>query len=148
MAIALKTRYITVEEFKQYFGVDIESKLNTGESDNLSNSAISFIMRVEDRMDAWLNSNYFQNVEVNYPQFSEYQKRHYKLALLEQTMYILRNGDLSTDSGYDPEAGVIASINTLKELSISPTAKDHLLQCGLLSRHIGRRGVGNANWWL
>jgi hypothetical protein len=149
MAILLKTRYITAEDFKIYFGIDLANSLNNGSTpnDNPSQLAASFIMRVENRMQAYLQAEYFRNILFIYPKFTNYQKEEYKLALLEQVFFNLRNGDISTDSGYNPEIGVITNNEKLHRINLSENAKDHLMACGLLSRHIG--GSNHAgNWWI
>ena len=130
----LKTRYITKDDFKQYFGIDLDIELK--DDDNPSNKSNAFLKRIEDRMEVFLNSHFFKNITDLYPHFSNEQKYHYKLALLEQAYYVFKNGDISTDSGYDPERGIIASKHARTEITLSPNAIDHLRMTGLWNRHI------------
>lgn len=123
----LQTRYITLDEFKEYFGIDLSVDLGS------DIAAIGFIRRIEDRISSYIDSNFNRNVDSRYPEFSDYQKEHYKLALLEQAIYIYRNGDISVDSGYDPEKGEIA--NTQKYF-IAPNCKVNLRLCGLWNRNL------------
>lgn len=137
----LKTKYITLDEFREYFvDVDLREALQTNES------ATAFIVRIEDRMETFLEANFNLNIDRRYPTFTDYQKKHYKRALLEQAIYVYRNGDISVDSGFDVDRGVIADINTIKKLSIAPNAKQELILCGLWNRHI-RGGRYYTNWW-
>ena len=85
-------------------------------------------------------------MDVEYKKFSDYQKEHYKYALMEQAIYELRNGEISTDSGYDPEKGEVANVDNLSKLRIAPNAKDELVTCGLWNRHIG--DGGNPYGWF
>lgn len=131
----LLTRYITADEFKEYFGIDLEKELR--DTSNPSNKVDSFLKRVANRMETYLNANFFRRVTDEYPKFSDFQKEHYKLALLEQAYYMFKNGDIYADSGYDPDKGIIANKKELNGLVIAPAARDHLRMTGLWSRHIG-----------
>lgn len=138
MTPPLLTRYITADEFRQYTGVDLEAELK--DTANPSDKVNAFLRRVEDRMETYLNAHFFKRVTDHWPCFSEEQKRHYKLALIEQAYYVFKNGDISADSGYDPEKGIVASKRALGEITLAPNAKDHLRMTGLWSAHIGRGG--------
>ena len=123
----LQTKYITLDEFKEYFDIDLSIDLGS------DIAAIGFLRRIEDRISSYIDSNFNRNVDLRYPEFSDYQKEHYKLALLEQAIYIHRNGDVSVDSGYDPEKGEIA--NTQKYF-IAHNCKVNLRLCGLWNRNL------------
>ena len=138
--MTIQTKYITADEFREYTGVDLSAELK--DTSNPSNKVNAFLMRVEDRMEVFMNSRFFKNVGELYPKFSDFQKLHYKLALIEQAYYIFKNGDIYSDSGYDPEKGIIASKHALSELTIAPAARDHLRMTGLWSGHIG-----NWSFW-
>lgn len=140
----LKTRYITAEDFKIYFGVDLASEME--DDNNPSNKVDAFLTRIENRMEAFINATFFKLVSVEYPKFTDFQKKHYKLALLEQAYYVFQNGDISTDSGYDLERGEIASNKTLKSKIICENAKNELILCGLRSTKI--RGNRDGFDWF
>lgn len=126
----LQTKYITLSEFKAYFPeVDLIAEL--GEA-----SAFALLVRVENRLSAFLNSKFYRNIEREYPEFTDYQKEHYKLALMEQVFYVFKNGDISTDSGYEPDKGVIISAQDTQKKLISQNAIDELILCGLWCRKI------------
>ena len=130
--MSLQTKYISLDDFKDYFGIDLVEELGTTEN------AIGFLKRIEDRMEVYLDSNFNKHIEREYPHFSDNQKEHYKLALLEQAIYIWRNGDVSVDSGYDIESGEKVSRGKIKEISIATNSIDHLRMCGLWNRSIAR----------
>lgn len=143
----LKTKYITADDFKQYFGIDLEAELKT--NDNPSNEVTAFLKRIENRMCAFINARFYKNVDIDYKHFTDYQKEHYKLALLEQANYVLTQGDVSVDSGYDIESGVKADRKILDSIKISSNAIDELILCGLWNRKIKNRGRGALDgWWL
>lgn len=134
----LLTRYITPDEFREYTGVDLEEELR--DTSNPSDKVAAFLRRIEDRMEVFLNANFFKRVSDVWPCMTDFQKQHYKLALIEQAYYVFKNGDISTDSGYDPDKGVVASKHSRAEITLAPNAIDHLRMTGLWSGHIGRGG--------
>lgn len=135
----LQTRYITADEFLQYTGINLREELN--DTSNGSDKVNAFLKRTEDRMEAFLNAKFFKNVSDMYPEFSEFQKKHYKLALLEQAYYVFKNGDISSDSGYNQETLEIANQRKLRALAVAPNAIDHLRLTGLWSGFIGGKGL-------
>lgn len=144
----LNTRYITLDEFKDYTGIDLSIRLKS--DDNPSKTAEAFLRRTTDRLEAYIEANYHRVIDKEYPNFTDHQKKNYKLALIEQALYIFKNGDISVDSGYDPEKGIIASKHALNEITLAPNAKNYLLLCGVLTRVLktkGRSGFFDGWWW-
>lgn len=141
------TKYITPDEFKQYTGIDLMQTLK--DDDNPSNKANAFLFRIEVRMSAFFDANFYRNIDEEYPVFSDYQKEHYKYGLLEQALYVLKNGDISTDSGYEPDEGIKAKAEDLKKIIISPNAKDQFMLCGIWCRKIKNKARNSLDgWWV
>ena len=138
----IKTKYITPDDFKDYFGIDLDLELKS--SANPSDTAEAFLLRIETRLHTFLNAQFYRNVDEEYPHFTDYQKQHYAQALLEQAIYVFRNGDISVDSFLDYD-GEKASNNTILMKSIAPNCKQELLLCGLWCRKI--RGLRNKGIW-
>lgn len=142
--MALQTKYITLDELREY-----EPDCDLVEAYGSREKALAFLYRLEKRMATWLDVNYFQKIDQMYPEFSEYQKEQYKLALLEQAIYVWRNSDISTDSGYEPDEGEKINRNTLKNIKIAPNAEENLINCGLICREVYKRsGFGGGRWPL
>ena len=145
----LQTRFISLDEFRGYTGIDLEARLK--KDDNPGSTAVMFLKRCADRVEAYIEANYHRRIEREYPHFTNYQKEKYKLGLIEQALYILKNGDISVDSGYDPQEGVKASRGVINELSLSPNAKNYFLLAGVLTRYLktkGRSGYfDDFGWW-
>ena len=141
----LKTKYITVDEFKEYFGIDLDATLQ--DDDNPSNKGNAFLLRIEDRVASFLDANFYRSVENEYPEFTDYQKQHYKLALLEQAIYVFKNGDISIDSGYDYSEGIKVRRSELQSIVIAENAKNNLMLCGLWSRKLKGRKRGFGYGW-
>ena len=143
----LKTKYITKEDFKLYFGIDLEVEMR--DDDNPSNKVDAFIKRWEDRVASYCNANFYRNIDTEFPKFTDYQKEHYKLALLEQCYYAFTQGDLSVDSGYSVDEGIKADRTYLHKIKIADNTKEELILCGIWCRHIKNRGRGGLDgWWM
>ena len=142
--MTIQTRYINKDDFKAYFGIDLDYELH--DSENPSNNAEAFLYRVEIEMETMLNCLYFKNITEEYPKLSDYQKEHYQLALLYQAYYKFKNGDIINDSGYDFETGDKANTETILSKSLAPLAKMQLELTGLLTRHINARRKGISIW--
>jgi len=142
----LNTRFITLDEFRDWSGIDLSAQLRS--DDNPSLTAKAFLTRVCQRLETYVDAAFYRNAEREYARFTDYQKEHYKRALLEQCLYVFKNGDLSTDSGYDQETGAVASLGDLAERTVAPNAKMELTLCGLWCRKIGNHGrnSGDAGW--
>ena len=146
--MALQTRYITVDEFKEWSGIDLS---DVRDDANPSNKAQAFLARIEMRMATLIDVACFKKVDFLYPRFNDYQKAHYKLALMEQALYIFRNGEISTDSGYDMEKGVITPISEVQNIALAPNAKRELQACGLWTKKIQFSDLGmyaGFGWWF
>lgn len=130
----MKTRYITLDDIREYSGVDLVTELGSTEA------ALAFLARIEVRMEAFLDARMHQSVSKRYPNLSDNQKLHYKYALLEQCIYIWKNGDVSVDSGYDPQEGFKADQGSLLTIEICRNAKEHLILAGLWSYKLGPKG--------
>lgn len=142
----LKTQYITLDELKEYSDIDFEFEIKAG--DNPSNSANAFIKRIEVRMEAFISAKFHRNVSRLFKNFSDYQKQEYKYALMEQAIYMYRNGDIGTDSGYDSEKGLIVDRSVLENIKISSEAKLHLQNCGLWCRALTQRRGGFGGFYI
>lgn len=142
----MKTQYITLDDYFEYTGERLEAEIKS--DDNPSMTAENFLKRIEIRMEAFLSAKFQINIDEEFKRFSDFQKLHYKYALLEQAIYIFRNSEISTDSGYDAEKGIITNRQQIESIKISPNAKEQLQLCGLWCRKFkGIRG-GFGGWYI
>lgn len=139
-------RYINADDFKAYFGIDLAIELK--DDDNPSNKVDSLLLRTENRVIVFVNANYYRFIEKEFDNFTDYQKEHFKYALLEQVNYVIRNGDISSDSGYDPEKGEVMNIERLKNITLAPNCIQELQLCGLLSRKIKNKARWGLDGWF
>lgn len=145
----LQTRYPTPDEFKAWCGIDLA---NMRDNANPSDEAQAFLARIEGWLSTLIDVECFRKVDFEYPTFTDYQKFHYKMAVMEQALYVFRNGDLSTDSGIDPDKGVVIPQDKLKGAVLAPNAKRELQVCGIWTKKIRfsdwRLGPGGyGGWW-
>ena len=91
-------------------------------------------MRVEDRLISWIDANSFRI----YPwdKLTDYQKECLQIAILMQANYIIRNSDLTYDSGYDPDRGEVISMEKISSIEINRASLDKLKDCGLYNHKI------------
>lgn len=122
------TKYITEDDFNQYFGKNLSLEL---QSTNPSDTANAFLKRIEDRLETFINCCLNKNINQIYPEFSDYQKLCYQKALLEQAIWVFKNGDTAVDNGYDFDRGEIASNETLIKKILAPMCIMNLVNCGL-----------------
>lgn len=139
-------KFVSPQDFKNYWGIDLGAELKDNGTEVDSNKADMFLMRIEDRLLAWLDSNTFRTYrwdEVCGPDRDSLQK-----AIIVQAMYVFRNGDISTDSGYDPQRGKIINKADLQAIEICDEAIDILKSSGLYSRAmVNRRRYRKIGMW-
>ena len=66
--MALKSKYVTIDEFNAYFAVNLESMMRE------PGSASALLYRTENRVASYLNANFYKNIDTIYPVFTDYQK--------------------------------------------------------------------------
>ena len=57
----IRTKYITPDDFKTYFGIDLDIELK--DSANPSDTALAFLKRIEDRISTFLDSQFYLQVD-------------------------------------------------------------------------------------
>ena len=128
-------RFVTKDDYLNYTNQDLDEILNVNnKSSNLSNL---FLLRVEDRIMSYIDAETYR--VYSWDHLTPHQLECLQKAIIEQTEYILRNSDLFTDSGYDPEKGIIVDFNKLYEIVICRTAINYLKNGGLFNKVIVNR---------
>ena len=108
-------RFLTGEEFFELTGIKLENELQST-SDNPSAVVLNMLKRVERIVDNYISSDFYNNVAYRFQNFTNEQKEWYKLAIAEQALYMLKNGDLSLDSGYSKDKGSVATRNEINNI--------------------------------
>lgn len=142
--INLEQQQVSNEEFKVYSGKDLSLYLT--DSDNPSNEVEAFLYRKQLSIDTFIKAKMFK--QILFDKMTDDQKLHYKVAIMEQIIYEMRNGEISSDSGYDEEIGAVANIDYLTYISIAPLCKQNLECAGLWSRKVkGTRVFDAGDIW-
>lgn len=128
-------RFVKSSDYENYTGRSLNAELKANQ--NESNKANLFLMQIEDMLLARIDKVSFRLYDWNC--LSEFQKECLQKAIIVEVEYIIRNSNLFTDSGYDPERGEIIDINKLQNIAICPTAIDFLSNCGLYNHVIKNR---------
>lgn len=135
MSIRAEAKFVTPDDYNNFFGQNLNAMLKI--KDNTSNVANIFLMHVENKVLERIDSTSFR-VE-NWDRLSELQLEKLQQAILYQAEYVIRNGDIFSDSGYDLEKGEVISIEKLQKIAICRTSIDFLKNAGLFNQVIKNR---------
>jgi hypothetical protein len=126
------TKYITRQDYKDFTGIDLQLELK--DNDDASNKVEIFISNIEN----WCESHiqYATGQKINFTTLETDSLQHFKKGILYQLQYVIRNGDVTTDSGYNPESGPIVEPNFLQAISLAPNAKMEFMLAGLYTRKL------------
>lgn len=86
MAYNPATTYVTKQDYFDFAGIDLDLELRKSNYDNQSRAVEIFIKRVENWMDDFLSTLFFNDT---------FDDDAFKKAVMHQIDYIRRNGDLS-----------------------------------------------------
>lgn len=131
----IKSKYLSADEFYEMSGIDLNAVLK--DDFNPSTKADRFIIDRENELETFVLANYHKSVKKFWEcKTNDFQKEHFKRAIMYQCKYVLINGDIANDSGFDFDEGVKAKQVDLYTKSISRQAIDELRICGLANRTI------------
>lgn len=149
MKIDIQNLKVTPEEFLEYTGINLAVELRGTDhrAGNPSNAVEAWLERNRIRVNTWIEQHYTGGLGFGFREPTDYEKYHYKLALLEQDYYVFKNGDIASDSGRDDNGAMRMSRDDIKELSLALETIRHLNLAGLYRRSIGSWGFFSA-WWL
>lgn len=126
----LKPQFITVDDYDNYWGESLREILRPFYG-NDSYAAERFLARMEIKLMVWID---FKTVRrLRYDRLNPRQLRFFKFALAEQAKYMIINGDLGLDSGYDQEKQTFADQATISNLRVGDTVIEFLSEAGLFN---------------
>ena len=124
----------TKEDYLERKGIDLDVELASQINDVGDAPSLRCINEVEEWMIDYINNHFtFSGDRSN---LSNVQKKWFKRAIIEQIEYILNNGDLSIESGFKVDTGVIISNTVLDKISLAPNAY----------RALRRTNLANVIW--
>ncbi len=129
---------VTNEDYLQFAGIDLNAELTSIVNNDVGdNPAPRFIWGVEDWCKEHLKLNYSWDGEL----VTEHQVNQFKKGVLYQIQWILKNGNISNDSGYNMSTGVVVPIETLEKIGLAPNAYRSFRLGGMANI---RRGGGHC----
>lgn len=137
MSIRAEAKFVTPDDYANFFGQNLNAMLKI--KDNTSNVANIFLMHTEDKILNRIDATSFRTNRWEVEDLSELQLENLQKAILYQAEYMIRNGDIFSDSGYDLEKGEVISIEKLQKIAICRTSIDLLKNCGLFNQVIKNR---------
>ena len=106
---------VTNEDYLQFAGIDLNSELASIIVNDVGDSpAPRFIWGIED----WCKDYLILNFDWNGNFFTEHQIEFFKKGVLYQIQYVLREGNISNDSGYNKSTGVVVPREVLDKIGI------------------------------
>lgn len=124
-------RFVTPSDYYNYYGTNLDEVLRSDAND--SNKANLFLMQVEDLLLSWVDMVSPGHMPWDECKNHPYAYESLQKAILAQAQYVLINGNLFMDSGYDPQKGFLTNFDQLKDAAICEPAKTYLKNSGLFS---------------
>ena len=107
---------VTNDDYLQFSGIDLNTELASRVVNDVGDSpAPRFIWGIEDWCKDHLSLSYGWNGKLN----SEHQTNYFKKGVMYQIQYVLRNGNIPNDSGYNMSTGTIVSRELLDKIGLS-----------------------------
>lgn len=110
------TPYITRDEYLEEKGIDLCTELQ--DDDNKSNKVFRFVKDITNFVLDYLTMEYKCN-ELNrlthkFSDLDESRRKRFHFGMLEQIEYVLNNGLLHQNSGFNPETGAITDFSGIQ----------------------------------
>ncbi|MGM9971555.1 MAG: hypothetical protein ACI35W_04040 [Anaeroplasmataceae bacterium] len=110
---------VTNDDYLRFAGIDLNTELSSRIVNDVGDSpAPRFIWGIEDWCKDHLMLNYTWNGEL----VTEHQRTFFKKGVMFQIQYVLRNGNISNDSGYNMSTGGIVPREVLDRIGMSSNA--------------------------
>lgn len=127
---------VTKEDYLQFSGVDLTVELESLAANDIGDDpAPRFIQGIED----WCTDKLKLDYGWNGCLLTEHQTKYYKKGVMYQIQWVLRNGNISNDSGYNMSTGVIVPRIELEKIGMSPNAFKSFRLAGLANIRFGGR---------
>lgn len=111
--------YVSKEEYTRVTGIDLEAELTSMVSSDVTDSIVErFINGVEEWCKSRLQERYAFDGTIN----DGNQTERFKKGVIYQIQYILRNGNISNDSGFISATGQIIDTYLLDKIGLSSNA--------------------------
>lgn len=137
-----EARFVKPDDFFNYTGRNLYRELKANE--NESNKVDIFLMNIEDIVLTKIDKISFRIDDFNH--LTPFQMDCLQKAIILEVEYIIRNGNMFTDSGYDPEKGFVADYDKIQATALCQPAIDKLTICGLINYNVRNRRRFSQMW--
>ena len=111
---------VTKEDYLQEFGVDLDNELvGIVDFDGVDSPTPFFILQIENWCKDYLQYNY--SFDGN-PSLNPTREKYFKRGVCYQIQYIIHNGSINVESGFNQESNTIISKAELNKLALSQDA--------------------------
>lgn len=145
----LKDMRLSPDEFLYYTGINLDFRLvekNIADG-NPSNASQAFIDRIQRRLNAYIDSHFHGWISQGGPKPTDRQKYWYKMAVVEQVLYVFSNTAITEDMGLDSNGYVRLTRQQVLSHELGVETVRDLELAGLYDRSLNS-GVGFAYcWW-
>lgn len=131
MANRVYETLVTKEDYLEFSGINLDEELTSLAINDLGdNPAPRFIKGIEDWCKLKLSMPpYYWDGIFN----TLHQKNLFKEGILYQISYVLKNGNIGNDSGYNMASGNLVPRSELEKISMSEDAKNCFRVAGLMN---------------
>jgi hypothetical protein len=112
--------FVSNEDYLEYSGQDLNAILTASVINSEDNPAPRFIRGIEEWCLEYLSLSY--GTDWNAEEFTEHQKKWFKKGIIYQIDYVLQNGTISNDSGYNQTSGALVPRKVLEQIAMAPNA--------------------------
>lgn len=106
-------------DYLESTGIDLANELTSLITSDEDNHVIErFINGIEDWCKSYLMEHYTFYGALD----GEYQTMRFKKAIIYQIQYVIRNGNISNDSGYNSSSGNVIPPEVLDKIGMAPNA--------------------------
>jgi len=140
---------VSPDEFLNYTGIDLRLRLigMKNINGNSSNAPEMFIRRIQIRLNNYIDTHFRGAISNSFNEPNPYQVYYYKLAVIEQVLYIFNNTAITEDMGLDDNGYSRLTRKEIKEREISIECERNLELAGLFNRQLYGGSGFNRCWW-
>ena len=142
---------VSPDEFKEFTGIDLGVRLigkNFTTGNNVSNETQAFIDRIQRRLNNYILSHFRLNIVPNCGYApSKSQIFHYKLAVIEQVLYVFNNEAITEDMGLDENGSARLGVDEIEGRAIGYECYQNLQLAGIANRNLRAMPAFGWIWW-
>lgn len=124
---------VTKQDYLYFAGVDLDLELTSRIINDVGdNPAPRFIYGIEE----WCKMQFKKPpyfYKFNADSLTTHQYECFKMGVMHQIQYVLRNGNVSNDSGFNTATGMLVPRSELEKIGMSMDAKGYFRSAGFMN---------------